>query len=245
MKIAIVAQGAMGAGVGALLRRGGADVVTSLDGRSSASAKRAQEAGMTPVSDAELASADMVLSILPPGDALAFASRMAPHLKASASKALFADCNAVSPATVRRVADVIAASGAEFADVGIIGGPPRAGADGPTFYASGPGAARIAKLTEFGLDARALDAPIGAASALKMSYAGITKGITAIGAAMMLAATRADAAQGLRAERYRGTYLFGLSKSSAKWQAENCPGIISRSSGVSTLQRSLAIGQRV
>ena len=36
--------------------------------------------------------------------------------------------------------------------------------------------------------------PIGAASAMKMSYAGITKGFTALGAAMMLAATRAGTA---------------------------------------------------
>ncbi len=48
------------------------------------------------------------------------------------------------------------------------------------------------------------EGPIGAASALKMSYAGITKGVTALGAAMMLAATRNGAAQGLRGELERG-----------------------------------------
>ena len=42
--------------------------------------------------------------------------------------------------------------------------------------------------------------PIGAASAMKMSYAGITKGFTALGAAMMLAATRAGTAEALKAE---------------------------------------------
>jgi len=42
-----------------------------------------------------------------------------------------------------------------------------------------------------------LDGPLGAASALKMSYAGITKGTQAIGAAMMLAATRAGTAEAL------------------------------------------------
>ena len=39
-----------------------------------------------------------------------------------------------------------------------------------------------------------------AASALKMSYAGITKGFTALGAAMMLAATRGGSAEALKAE---------------------------------------------
>ena len=45
-----------------------------------------------------------------------------------------------------------------------------------------------------------LDGALSAASALKMSYAGITKGTQAIGAAMMLAATRAGSADALFAE---------------------------------------------
>jgi hypothetical protein len=45
-----------------------------------------------------------------------------------------------------------------------------------------------------------LDGAMSAASALKMSYAGITKGTQAIGAAMMLAATRAGSADALFAE---------------------------------------------
>jgi L-threonate 2-dehydrogenase len=46
----------------------------------------------------------------------------------------------------------------------------------------------------------ALDGPIGAASALKMSYAGITKGVTAIASAMVLGATRAGSAEALHKE---------------------------------------------
>jgi hypothetical protein len=45
-----------------------------------------------------------------------------------------------------------------------------------------------------------LDGAIGAASALKMCYAGITKGLIAVGTAMLLAATRAGVADALRAE---------------------------------------------
>jgi hypothetical protein len=47
---------------------------------------------------------------------------------------------------------------------------------------------------------RPLDGAIGTASGLKMSYAGITKGLTALASAMMLAATRFGVAQDLRAE---------------------------------------------
>ena len=69
----------------------------------------------------------------------------------------------------------------------------------PRFYASGPAAPRFATLRDYGLDIRVLDGALSAASALKMSYAGITKGTQAIGAAMMLAATRAGS--GRRAVR--------------------------------------------
>ena len=55
-------------------------------------------------------------------------------------------------------------------------------------------------MNRHGLDIRVLEGPIGAASALKMSYAGITKGFTALGAAMALAATRAGAAEALHRE---------------------------------------------
>src|SRR5262249_42676519 len=53
---------------------------------------------------------------------------------------------------------------------------------------------------DYGLIVRVLQGPVTAASALKMSYAGITKGFTALGAAMMLAASRGGSAEALKAE---------------------------------------------
>jgi 3-hydroxyisobutyrate dehydrogenase-like beta-hydroxyacid dehydrogenase len=155
---------------------------------------------MTPVSDEELAAADFILSIVPPGEAQFLADRLTPMLGRSRRKPVYVDCNAVSPETVTRIAAIVAATECPFIDAGIIGGPPKPGADGPMFYASGPAAARLAVLGEYGLAVRVLDGPIGAASGLKMSYAGITKGLTALGAGMMLAATRAGAAEALHRE---------------------------------------------
>src|SRR5262249_13244227 len=83
---------------------------------------------------------------------------------------------------------------------GIVGGPPRAGYDGPVFYASGDAAQRFAVLDRYGLKVRVLDGPVGAAAAVKMSYAGITKGFTALAAAMMLAAAREGTADTLHRE---------------------------------------------
>ncbi len=198
--VAIVAPGAMGAGVGKRLVDNGVKVLTSLDGRSTATVARAKAAGMATATDSEIAAADFILSILPPGDALALAERLAPALKASNSKPIYADCNAINPMTVERVAAAIAPTGCTFVDAGIIGSPPQPGDAGPRIYASGPAAPRFAQLRDYGLDVRVLGGAMSAASALKMSYAGITKGTQAIGAAMMLAAMRSGSADDLLAE---------------------------------------------
>jgi L-threonate 2-dehydrogenase len=195
--VAIIAPGAMGAAVGKRLTSHGVRVLTSLTGRSEATVARARDAGMAAASDAEIAAADFMLSILPPGDAFALAQRFAPILSASNAKPVYVDCNAINPATVARVAAAIAPTGCPFVDAGIIGPPPRGEDAGPRFYASGEAAPRFATLRQCGLDVRVLDGPLAAASALKMSYAGITKGTQAIGAAMMLAAMRGGSAAAL------------------------------------------------
>ena len=198
--VAVIAPGMMGSAVGKRLTERGVKVTTVLGGRSSGSAARAREAGMVPVSDAEAVTADMVLSIVPPVAALPLAERLLPHLQANRQKPIYVDCNAVSPQTVVDIAAVVTATGCPFVDAGIIGQPPKAGYDGPTFYASGDAARRFATLGEYGLKVRVLDGPAGAASAVKMSYAGITKGFTALGAVMMLAAAREGTAETLHRE---------------------------------------------
>jgi putative dehydrogenase len=205
--VAVVAQGAMGAGVGARLVERGLTVITSLEGRSEASAKRAKAAGMVAASDAECAQADFFLSICPPSDAMALAEKMSALIKPSNKKPIYVDCNAVSPPTKVRIGEAIAQSGAPFVDVGIIGLPPKEGYS-PFLHASGPEAAKFGALKEFGINVNVIDGPIGAASALKMSYAGITKGVTAIASMMMLAATRAGVADKLRGELDRSHPAF-------------------------------------
>jgi len=191
----------MGAAVGGRLAAHGLKVLTSLTGRSAETVARAKSAGLAAASDEEIAASDFILSILPPGDAVALAQRFAPALSASNAKPVFVDCNAVSPQTAERVAAVVGPTGAPFVDAGIIGSPPppKEG-KGPRFYASGTHAPRFAELKNYGLDVRVLLGPLTAASAMKMSYAGITKGTQALAAVMMLAATRGGSADALFAE---------------------------------------------
>jgi 3-hydroxyisobutyrate dehydrogenase-like beta-hydroxyacid dehydrogenase len=190
----------MGAAIARRLTEHGVKVLTTLVGRGAASVARAEAAGMIDVPLDRLPAAEMVLSILPPAHALSFAQRVAPLLLAAERKPVFVDCNAVSPETVRQIGTVIAAVGAPFVDASIIGLAPKPGQASPHFYACGASVSRVQALSEYGLDVRVLDGPIGAASALKMSYAGINKGVAAIAAAMILAASRSGATEALYQE---------------------------------------------
>jgi len=198
--VAIIAPGNMGSAVGRRLTENKVKVLTSLAGRSAASTARAGAAGMTAVADTQLTESDFLLSIVPPGDALGLAKRLASVLTAANKKPVYVECNAVSPRSMLEIADVVGSTGCPFVGAGIIGPPPKPGSTNTKFYAAGPAAGLFAKLNDFGLIVRVLDGPLTAASALKMSYAGITKGFTALGAAMMLAATRGGSAEALKAE---------------------------------------------
>jgi 3-hydroxyisobutyrate dehydrogenase-like beta-hydroxyacid dehydrogenase len=193
MRIAVIAPGMMGAGVAQRLRQRGADVAVTLAGRSPASAKRAAGLAVKHSEPALAQWADVVLSILPPGEALALAKRLAPVMGGK----IYADCNAISPATMHAVAAAL--PGVRVVDGAIIGDPGESG-PGPRLYVSGDAAEALLPLKEWGIDLRPIPGGIGAASALKMSYAGITKGLIALGSAMALGATQSGAAAALRAE---------------------------------------------
>ena len=198
MRIGVIAPGAMGAAVAQRLHARGAEGAVTLQGRGAASAERA--AGLAvQASEADLAGwADVILSILPPGEAVGLAERLAPALCPLGAGVIFADCNAISPDTMRAVAAVL--PGVRVADIAIIGGPPKGEGPGPRFYASGEAAEALRPLAGWGIDLRPIGGGIGAASALKMSYAGISKGLVAIASAMALGAARAGAAEALFAE---------------------------------------------
>ncbi|KAK42625.1 6-phosphogluconate dehydrogenase [Caballeronia jiangsuensis] len=210
--VAILGAGSMGSAIGRALTQSGARVLTSLEGRSAASAARAREAGMEDANLDSLAACEFILSIVPPAVAIDTAKRMAPALERASVRPLYIDCNAINPDTVREIERVLEPTGTPFVDGAIIGMP-----SSPKFYMSGPHAQRTQPLADAGLAVRVLDGPVGAASALKMSYAGITKGLTALGSAMSLAAMRNGAGDALLAE------LAESQPALAAWLAGNVP----------------------
>lgn len=146
MTIAILAPGAMGSAIAARLAENGARILTILDGRSAATRSRAVATGMIESDLMGLMQADLILSIVPPAEAVALAASLLPALTAAERKPVYVDCNAVDVATVRSIADRIAPTGAAVLDAAIIGLPPQPGAKGPRIHVAGDGVDRMLAL---------------------------------------------------------------------------------------------------
>ncbi len=189
--VGILSPGDMGHAVGRVLVDNGMKVITCLEGRSRRTAGLAGEAGIEAVPNyGQLVNdADMILSILVPAEAKNAATLVARVLEDTGEKIVYVDCNAIAPATVREIGEIIVRAGSRFVDAGIIGGPPNP----KTFtrlYASGRDAGEFEELGKYGLDVRAVGKEIGQASGLKMVYAALTKGTSALSIELLVAAMR-------------------------------------------------------
>jgi 3-hydroxyisobutyrate dehydrogenase-like beta-hydroxyacid dehydrogenase len=199
--VGLFSPGDMGHSIGHVLHEHGLRVITCMGERSERSRGLAQAAGIEDGGSLQdvVQDADAIISVLVPASAPEVARRVAAALDATGSTVLYADCNAIAPATVREIAAVITATGSHFADVGIIGPPPRK--PGTKLYTSGPGAQELAELRDYGLDVRVIDGDIGQASALKMCYGALTKGLQALATELLVAARLAGVEDELQAEQ--------------------------------------------
>ncbi|OAQ95972.1 hypothetical protein LLEC1_02849 [Akanthomyces lecanii] len=197
--IGILSVGDMGLGIAKLLHAHGFAVATNCERRSQDTIKRAQAALVTlyPTNEELVSSCDVILSVAPPRDASEIAKRVvgavtsAQAKRASTAPLYFADMNAVAPSTVREIASLFVPVDAlvHFVDGSIIGGPPSVKANGtdwsaPAVYTSGPHRFEDAagwgpKLAKV-LRMRHIGESVGAASGLKMCFASMSKGYTAI-----------------------------------------------------------------
>ena len=199
--VGILSPGDMGHTVGNVLRENGLRVITCLTGRSQRTQQLAEKAGIVnvPTYSQFVTEADLILSIMVPAQAMSAASAVAETLQQVDTTLTYTDCNAIAPQTVRKLGDIITSAGGTFADASIIGPPPRT--PGATrFYASGPDLDLFSELNNYGLDVRALGAEIGLASAIKMCYASLTKGLTALCTELLTAASVLGVSEALTAE---------------------------------------------
>ena len=187
--VGIVSPGAMGSAVADALARGGARVMATIGGRSARTAGLAERARLELLSNlgAVVASADVVLSIVPPEAAESVAEDLASAARAASVRPLVVDLNAIAPETSRRHAGVVGRAGCDYVD-GSISGPPPWNAGTTRIYLSGDRALEVAELPMAGVERIVVGPDGGSASAVKMSTASVYKGTTALLAQALLAA---------------------------------------------------------
>ncbi|MCP5027484.1 MAG: NAD(P)-dependent oxidoreductase [Actinomycetia bacterium] len=180
--VLVLHPGSMGGVVAADLARAGHQPHWVSADRSPATTERAEQAGS--LGHPDLASAieacAVILSICPPDNALEIAAAVAEAASATGSTPLFVDANAIAPVTMRAVATAVAPSGCPVVDGGIVGPPPVAGGS-TRLYLAGDRADEVAELFRGAhTEPVVVEGEIGAASALKMTYAAWTKGSSAL-----------------------------------------------------------------
>ncbi|MFG2716195.1 DUF1932 domain-containing protein [Streptomyces goshikiensis] len=172
--VGILHPGSMGAAVAACAAANAAAVLWCETGRSTASARRAEQFGLTPVSTlpALLDRSDIVISLCPPAAAEDLACEIAAH----GFTGVYVEANAISPERAQRIAALLKPH-ATVVDGGVVGSPP-VGGKTPTLYLSGAIAATECIEALFGGTAvrtAVLGIEVGKASALKLAYTSFQK----------------------------------------------------------------------
>jgi 3-hydroxyisobutyrate dehydrogenase-like beta-hydroxyacid dehydrogenase len=200
--VGVVSPGDMGQAIAGRLKESGLNVHAALDGRSERTKSLARAAGLTDCGsiDKLVATCELIISVINPGEALDVARKVASAMKATGRKIAFADLNAVSPQTARDTDKLIRDAGGMFIDGGIIGPPPRGEKDKPRLYVSGPDAYLFEQIKHPNLQVRIMSERIGDASGVKMCYAAMTKGTTALAVELLVAARKLGVEQALEKE---------------------------------------------
>jgi 3-hydroxyisobutyrate dehydrogenase-like beta-hydroxyacid dehydrogenase len=200
--VGVVSPGDMGQAIAKRIKESGLNVHTALDGRSERTKALAREAGLNDCGSIEklVATCELVISVLNPGEATKVATQVAAAMKKTGRKIAFADLNAVSPQTTRDMDRAIREVGGMYIDGGIIGPPPRGEKDKPRIYVSGPDAYLFEQISHPNLQIRVMSERVGDASGVKMCYAAMTKGTTALAVELLVAARKLGVEQALEKE---------------------------------------------
>lgn len=221
--IAVLSPGEMGSQIGLVLREAGVRVVTCLAGRGPGSKRRAREAGIETVPDLDslVQEADMVLSVVPPAVALPLAGDVAEAMRRVGARRVYLDANSIGPHTARQAAEAIISAGGEFVDGAIIGSASDLRGR-TTFYLSGAMADMAGAMLAPPLRVAVIGREVGQASGFKVLYAGLTKGMSALGMELLAGAQRLGLLDQLM-DKYRADH-----PSVARFLERNLPGLPSR-----------------
>ena len=179
--VGLLYPGEMGAAVSALLRRRGTAVVTTVRGRSEATARRAAECGAVVVSSLQevVRVADVVVSLVVPSAAEEVAREYARMAHLAPASAVYLDANSVGPDKAAAMARLVESRGRAFVDASINGLAKNLAASG-TLFLSGRRAGDVRRVFDGLVRVRVLGDEPGKASAMKMLLGGLSKGICAL-----------------------------------------------------------------
>jgi 3-hydroxyisobutyrate dehydrogenase-like beta-hydroxyacid dehydrogenase len=212
-RVGILSIGEMGYHWARILASRGVEVLTYVKDRGEVTRKRAENAGVTPLPSMErlVQAADLMVSIVVPSAAIPVASNVAKAVSKTGRKdLLFLDANAISPMTAVEIRGILNPAGVHFVDGCIIGSAAKMN-KGAMVYVSGPQAARLQELESFGFSVKTLGPDVAQASAFKIVYAGLTKGL-----------------QGLFVELLMGARKFGLLGEILQRYEESFPGLLDK-----------------
>lgn len=212
-KIGILSIGEMGFHWTKLLKSHGVDVLTYDKDRGEVSRKRGENAGVKSVASMEelVKEAELIVSIVVPSAATRVAAKVAEAVRTAGRKELlFLDANAISPMSADEITRTLQPAGVHFVDGCIIGSAAKMG-KGTIVYVSGPQAERLRPLESFAIPIKVLGPSTNQASAFKVVYAGLTKGL-----------------QGLFCELLMGARRFGLVDELRAQYEESFPGLLDK-----------------
>jgi 3-hydroxyisobutyrate dehydrogenase-like beta-hydroxyacid dehydrogenase len=212
-RIGILSIGEMGYHWARILSSRGVEVVTYAEDRSEATRKRAENIGVKclPSMERLVQDADLIVSIVVPFAANRVALKVAEGMTQCGRKdLLYLDANAISPMTADEIGNILTPSGVNFVDGCIIGSATKMD-KGAVVYVSGPQATRLQALESYGFCVKVLGPKVSQASAFKVVYAGLTKGL-----------------QGLFVELLMGAKSFGLLDEILKRYEESFPGLLDK-----------------
>lgn len=120
---------------------------------------------------------NFIVSAVTASQTLSVAQAAAPHIQVGS---LFLDLNSASPGTKQAAAKLIEAAGAHYVEAGVMTSIPPYGIKVPMLLGGVKAALLAPQLIAFGMDAKAVSADIGIASAIKMCRSVMIKGLEAL-----------------------------------------------------------------
>jgi len=201
-RVGIMSIGEMGYHWARLLKSHGVKVLTYDKDRGEVSRKRAENAGVVsvPSMNALVQEAELIVSIVVPSAAKKVAGNVAKAARKTGRKdLLYCDANAISPMTADAIAKVLTPAGVNFVDGCIIGSAAKMG-KGTIVYLSGPQAELLRGLEAFNIPLKILGVSTNQASAFKVVYAGLTKGLQGLFCELLMGARRFGLLNEVRAQ---------------------------------------------